>query len=259
MAEKKAVEEEIIEIQRQLDEMKKKVDVLVSETRGKKERVRTFVDGFDSYIDGGIPRGHVILLSGPSGTMKSSLALYILLSNSLSEGKSALYVSLEETRESLERTMKGLGLEAQSDFIVDVGKLRSEHPEAEVAEDWIGILREYIRQRTEADQISLLALDSLSSLYSLASLEEPRRELFHFFRFLRDEGLTSFLISDNESSRSFPYAEDSLVDGHFHLDYLKENGDFHLVLRCVKIRHVHHARGYFRLSYEGKKFKAVPI
>jgi len=40
--------------------------------------IKTFVRGFDEEIGGGIPQGHVVLVAGPPGTMKSSLAYSIL-------------------------------------------------------------------------------------------------------------------------------------------------------------------------------------
>jgi KaiC/GvpD/RAD55 family RecA-like ATPase len=39
------------------------------------DRVQTFIEGFDNKIAGGIKKGHVVLLAGTPGTMKSSIAL----------------------------------------------------------------------------------------------------------------------------------------------------------------------------------------
>ena len=44
-------------------------------------RYRTHVHGLDENIGGGIPEGSVVLLSGTAGTMKSSLAYYMLYTN----------------------------------------------------------------------------------------------------------------------------------------------------------------------------------
>src|SRR5947207_589374 len=49
-----------------------------------KSFVYTHIRGFDEEVlRGGIPQGHVILIRGASGTMKSSLAYYILYHNAL--------------------------------------------------------------------------------------------------------------------------------------------------------------------------------
>src|SRR5207247_8190831 len=63
-------------------------------------RVRTFVEGLDSSLEGGIPWGHLVLIEGSPGTMKSSLAFSILLQNAAREGLHCLYLSLEERTSS---------------------------------------------------------------------------------------------------------------------------------------------------------------
>src|SRR5205814_764891 len=72
--------------------------------------VRTFVEGLDETMEGGIPWGHLVLIEGAPGTMKSSLAFSILLHNAAKEGLHCLYLSLEERASSLLRQMGSLGL-----------------------------------------------------------------------------------------------------------------------------------------------------
>src|SRR3990170_5657115 len=77
-----------------------------------KPLVRTFIRGFDEdVLRGGIPEGHVVLVRGASGTMKSSLAYYILYNNAL-EGRPGLYVTLEQSAASLLEHVASLGLRA---------------------------------------------------------------------------------------------------------------------------------------------------
>src|SRR5439155_1162902 len=73
-------------------------------------RVPTFVEGLDDSLEGGIPWGHLVLIEGAPGTMKSSLAFSILLHNAVREGLHCLYVSLEERASSLLKQMGSLGL-----------------------------------------------------------------------------------------------------------------------------------------------------
>src|SRR2546428_3070103 len=72
--------------------------------------VKTHIRGFDDdVLRGGIPQGHVVLVRGASGTMKSSLAYYVLYHNAL-EGAPGLYVTLEQTAAGLLEHIPGLGL-----------------------------------------------------------------------------------------------------------------------------------------------------
>ena len=45
------------------------------------ERFKTYIKHFDGAMEGGIPKGHVVLVSGTSGTMKSSVILNMLYKN----------------------------------------------------------------------------------------------------------------------------------------------------------------------------------
>src|SRR2546427_5180868 len=73
-------------------------------------RVRTFVEGLDETLEGGVPWGHVVLIEGAPGTMKSSLGFSILLQNAARAGLHCLYLSLEERGSSLLKQMGSLGL-----------------------------------------------------------------------------------------------------------------------------------------------------
>ncbi|MCK5038723.1 MAG: circadian clock protein KaiC, partial [Thermoplasmata archaeon] len=75
-----------------------------------KERVKTYIQGLDEQLNGGIPKGHVCLVSGMPGTMKSSVAYNILHNNAKHGGKKGLYISLEQGRDSLIEHMDGLGM-----------------------------------------------------------------------------------------------------------------------------------------------------
>src|SRR5947209_6750149 len=76
--------------------------------------VKTHIRGFDEdVLRGGIPQGHVVLVRGASGTMKSSLAYYVLYHNALA-GSPGLYVTLEQTAAGLLEHVAGLGLKATS-------------------------------------------------------------------------------------------------------------------------------------------------
>ena len=51
-------------------------------------RIPTYVKGLDERLGGGIPRGHVVLVSGPPGSFKSTLAFRILYRQAIDHGAS---------------------------------------------------------------------------------------------------------------------------------------------------------------------------
>jgi KaiC/GvpD/RAD55 family RecA-like ATPase len=227
--------------------------------------IRTYVQGFDEALGGGIPDGHVVMVSGTPGTMKSSFLSSILYQNATRNGTKGLYISLEESKESLMKMMGNLemrGFDETKLFIVDIGKLRLEHRSADDNQDWLKVLMDYLKRRVADDGMKIVVLDSLTALYSLVEFDNPRQELFHFFGFLKHLGVTTFLISEmNPDSNAFgPFREDFLVDGNI---YLKQHEvgetDVQLRIRCVKMRHANHYRGYYALIYRDGSFMATRV
>ena len=225
------------------------------------DRVKTYVGGFDDALGGGIPRGSVVLVAGSAGTMKTALTFSLLYEN-VKTGSKALYISLEESQEDLKRAMTDLGLEGLDDlelYILDIGKIRLEHKDEELSKNWLDILQKYIDQRVRMNDFDLVAVDSLAALYSLSSLAHPRRDLFHFFGFLKGLDATTFLISEVPSGgdgRLGRYEEEFLADGIFHLKHFeKGETDVQLRMRCVKMRRTRHETGWFALLRESGHFQ----
>src|SRR6266571_4430317 len=211
------------------------------------DRVKTYIQGFDDALGGGIPKGHVVLVSGSPGTMKTSLTFSILYNNVKAGPKGAM--------EDLGMS----GLDGMELYILDVSKIRLEHKEEELNKNWLDILTKYIEQRVRVNKFDLVAIDSLAALYSLNKMENPRRELFHFFGFLKGLAATSFLISEipgGEDGRISRYDEDFLADGVLYVR-LFEMGetDVQLRLRCVKMRRTKHEHGYFALIRNNGEFQ----
>src|SRR3972149_6883267 len=145
------------------------------------DRVKTHVLGFDEALDGGIPRGSVVLVAGSAGTMKTALTFSLLYEN-VKTGSKALYISLEESQEDLKRAMTDLGLEGLDDlelYILDIGKIRLEHKDEELSKNWLDILQKYIDQRVRMNDFDLVAGDSLAALHTLSCPAHPWRALFH--------------------------------------------------------------------------------
>jgi len=229
------------------------------------ERIKTFIDGFDEMMDGGIPDGHVMLICGTPGTMKTSLAFSIIYNNAKQAGLKGLYISLEEGYENLRGAMEDLGMKDIDDldvYLVDVGKIRMEHKDDEFGKNWLEILSKYIEQRVKNNGFDIVVIDSLAALYALASLKHPRVELFHFMRFLKEMKANIFLISEvpHGSDALVYHDEDYLADGIFHLK-LHEVGetDVQLRIRCLKMRRTRHNHGWQRLIYREGKFVATPV
>src|SRR5947208_14964201 len=93
------------------------------------DRLKTYVEGFDEALGGGIPRGSLVLVAGTPGTMKTALTFSILYEN-VNAGAKALYITLAETQEDLHAAMTDGGhtaLDVLDRFNADLCRSRGVH------------------------------------------------------------------------------------------------------------------------------------
>ncbi|HYY47752.1 MAG TPA: RAD55 family ATPase [Thermoplasmata archaeon] len=226
------------------------------------KRVPTNVDGLDEVLAGGIPEGHVVLVTGAPGTMKTSLTYHILHTNAV-RGIRGMYVSLEQSRASLLDHTEGLGYRPDETHgnlsILDLAMLRKKLA-GPVEQPWMDLFKLYAQGIRGSFDYRLLVLDSLDALEILAKFREPRRDLFSLIRWLQDLRCTSFLLGELPTDGGTPdhrgafakRKEEYLADGILHLR-LARQGDFGMQrqLRVVKMRGTRHETGYQALVFDG--------
>src|SRR3970040_2469963 len=111
------------------------------------ERIRTYVRGLDEQLQGGVPAGHVVLVAGKPGTMKSSFSFNMLYHNAKEDGRGGVYVTLEQNRESLLANMAGLGMDAtgleKRLSVLDLSLIRKKLKQLS-NKSWIEVFKMYI-------------------------------------------------------------------------------------------------------------------
>ena len=238
--------------------------------------VKTFIRGFDDgVLRGGVPQGHVVLLRGASGTMKSSLAYSVLYRNAL-EGTPGLYVTLEQSAGSLLEHVAGLGLRATqvSDTlpILDLSRGREYLEElagkvGEMAgtdvrpgEALLMVLQGKILDLRRRQGFQLLAIDSWDALELVLEFADRRTQTFAFFEWLRDLGVTSLLVSEEPPAGEAASAleEEFLSDGILRLRMAPvSETSFQRRIQCTKMRSVNQDSDDHTLLFENGRFEAA--
>ncbi len=252
------------------------------------KRIRTYIENFDEIMQGGIPERHVVLITGTSGAMKSSLAFSILYYNALYDKRTGIYVSLEQSYWSLlnhainmdfdlskintmiindiskldERIKEVNASKVGNLIVIDLGALRKEVKDTMIGEqgDWINVIKNIIKKFKTRAKLDLFVLDSLSALYVLSRFENPRVQLFHIFEFFRESGVTSFLVSEmplDKSKYSEYGVEDYLSDG---IIYLERTEKYRKVIRSIEIIKMRATKcdlDMYTLEFSDGKFKAL--
>jgi KaiC/GvpD/RAD55 family RecA-like ATPase len=115
----------------------------------------------------------------------------------------------------------------------------------------------YVDDLLNREDYDIIAIDPLNALYSLTTIKNPRREIYHFFEGLREKEITSFLVSemDQGENRFGKYGvEEFLSDAIIHLNFMRERDILERYLGIVKMRCTNHDLQYFPLFYNKNGF-----
>lgn len=232
---------------------------------GEGTRIPTYVEGLDEKMQGGIPGGHIVLVAGSSGSMKSSLTFSMLYNSVLNGDTSGIYVTLEQGKDSLRSHMAGMGMNVDDPrvrnriAIIDLADLRVQLDEQGMAGkvDWMGQLIKQLTSYRQSIGFEILIFDSLGAFFTLTKMENPRDEIFRLYEAVRRLGLTAFFICEmmGEEHKQFgDYGvEDYLSDGVMHLVMDRDADEVKRKLAIVKMRHTSHMLGYKPFHWKSKE------
>ena len=202
----------------------------------------------------------MVLISGTAGTMKSSLAYYMLYKNALKEGVPGLYISLEQSKASLVRQMRNLGFRRPAGQAGDPRPGRA--APATEGSNWLDTFRYAIEESKRRMDYELLVIDSLGALNMIARFREPREEIFRLFEWLRSLEITVFMISEMPVGDFSYYGGeemDFLADGIMHLKMVEVGEtDVQRRLRCVKMRETDHSSILLFVLLQGQELLRDP-
>lgn len=212
------------------------------------ERLSTGIPGLDALLRGGLPRGRTIILSGVSGTGKTTFALQFLVQGA-EQGQKGLLFSFEETPDRLRRMAEGFGwdlaaLEAQGllrvVFVPQTDIRVEEHLEqmAQMAEAWKP-------QRFVVDSFSVF-------LHKIKDPAVQREKTFQLATLVQRAGAVGILISDipaGEPRRLSRFGvEETVVDGTVVLSTEMDGLKRKRYIEVYKMRAADHVPGRHRMA-----------
>ncbi|MBU0685837.1 MAG: AAA family ATPase [Candidatus Thermoplasmatota archaeon] len=185
-----------------------------------KDKVKTGAPGLDDMLEGGLIPGRAYVVSGTSGTGKTTLAMQFLLEGARC-GERVVYVSIDEPPNEVKQNMGAFGwdigriqvFDATPDvmnydktpvrdvsterkvvYFSDIGPGIRQTSDRNPVDMTISTLQEILKQEMRARKYSRIVVDSITSLrYFYIRTSEENTTLMSFFRLLSDLGVTALL------------------------------------------------------------------
>lgn len=211
-------------------------------------KIPTGVPGLDIMLKGGLLPGRNVLLSGPAGSGKSTMAMHFAY-HGLYFREPSLYVTLEESKEKLMEDMAKFGFdlkraEATGYFHIVGGPMaKITHFMKKVDADVLNIIGE-IEEIIREKGIKRVVIDSVNLLTMLMQTEKEKREaLAALSNMLSSLGCTAILTSETEEGTmklSRYGIEEFIVDGVIVLYLIRQGSRFVPGITVRKMRGTDH-------------------
>jgi circadian clock protein KaiC len=236
-----------------------------------RERCATGIENLDNILNGGIPRGNTVLITGSCGTGKTTLSLEYLVHGAIA-GEACLFVSVTEASEKLLKNV--VPYEFFDDMLIERGLLTFIDMPALYAK--LGLLKEEEFSFEEIDvlvsaigdivrelAIKRLVIDSITSVcFQLKDLEKIRVFILKLGKTLSRLGCTSILVSEispSEQRYSMYGVEEAIADGILLMSNLERKGDLLRTLQVLKMRGTQHSRAKYVLDLTSRGVMLVPL
>jgi KaiC/GvpD/RAD55 family RecA-like ATPase len=242
--------------------------------KNKKDDVlKTDISGFDALFTGkGIPRGNSVLIAGGPGTGKSILCRQICY-NLVSKGKKCMYVSFEENKEKIQKSMEDFGWDVKKyvengDLLIqkinplDILRMKfgSIGGSGSATELSYKIKPLVIPKDFHPD---VIAVDSLSAIIAASVTKDKNYRVYlqQLFSFFEETGATSFLITETEpipTRYSDSGIEEFLADGIIVLYNVQKKDRRLNAIEILKMRYGKHQKKIVLMEITDKGVKVFP-
>jgi len=211
------------------------------------ERLSTGIPELDKLIDGGIPRGFVVAITGEPGTGKTIFSIHFI-AQGIKDKDICIYVTTEESRESIIVQAKQFGIDFSSD--IEKRKLIIIDALMGLEDQWSLRsldIEELLNRVIEAKKSlgygrSRLVIDSLSAFW----LDKPamaRRYSYLVKKVLSKWDFTVFAVSQYAitTSDAFGFGLEHIADGIIRFRRFVRGGVLRRYLLVEKMRQTSHS------------------
>jgi circadian clock protein KaiC len=190
----------------------------------------------DDLTGGGLDAGTAVLVMGPAGTGKSTIAAQYA-AHAARQGKKVAYFTLDESRATLLKRTRDLGMEFEKHIVSGLCTVRQVDP-AEMSPGEFSVL---VRRSVEHDNAKIVVIDSLNGYQQAMPGEDFLALHMHeLLGYLRLQGTLTFLVMSQAGmlgpSMTSPVDISYLADSVLLLRYFEAGGQIRKAISVVKKR-----------------------
>lgn len=214
-------------------------------------RVSTGIPGLDELLEGGYVKGSTILVTGGTGTGKTTFCAQFIREG-LKKGEPGIYITMEEDPEDIREDLKKFGFNFERFEKSKVFSFVYQNPFeiSDISSTIVDAINSVNAQRVVIDPVSLIGM----------YMKDPavlRKRLFEVIRLLKKTDATTLITSeilDNKigdgggGSLSREGVTEFIVDVVIVLQYLNIGKESFGNLQIRKMRRTKHEHGWFPMN-----------
>jgi len=216
-------------------------------------RVKTGILGFDNLVEGGIPEGSLVLVSGTPGTGKTIFGMQFIANGARDFGEKGVYITFYQSVDSLCKQISRFGYDLKG--LMDSGKIKIIEMDA-----GLGASKDAFAQLTDAKFIESLkafkpkriVLDSINIVTTLSRTDAEDgkvvSEVAGLFKYL---GMTTLCIHERNASElgKMDYStEEFLADGIVYMQFQMSEKLLRRFLTVIKMRQTNQSTGIYEFN-----------
>lgn len=215
------------------------------------KKVPTGIEGLDELLNGGFPEGSSVLLAGPAGGGKTTVALEFIYRGVKDHGENGVFVSFEEAGEEI---VRNLPFDWDLETLIDAGKINIVKYDPYQYEDIIDL----IRSRVKENNASRVVIDSLTALnLYVDNVKDVRKLILDMNEQLRKLDCTSIYTGEIKSEAPEQISrfgvEEFIADGVIRLFLSRQGSELTNAILVRKMRGTDHDKKIhpFKFGDEG--------
>lgn len=193
------------------------------------------VPELDELLHGGLEKGTVTILTGPTGAGKTTLGLQFM-KEAAGRGERSVIYAFEETTENLLARSEAVNIPVHAMIDRDTLSVVAIEPLLFSADEFAHL----VRQEAETKQASIVMIDSISGYKIAMRGDNLVRNLHSLCKYLQNMGVTIILVNEIEeitgNFRATDVGISYIADNIIFLRYLEINGEMRKAIGVLKKR-----------------------